>query len=65
MTGTLAETESGELVKTQDPHTMYEIELIQPFDMFPQTRHIETLVVLSRKGEEGDGAGRREVFRNV
>ena len=27
----------------------YEIEYIQPFDMFPQTTHVETVVVLSRK----------------
>lgn len=31
-----------------DLNGFYEIESIQPFDMFPQTRHIETLVVLSR-----------------
>ena len=27
----------------------YSISLIQPYDMFPQTRHIETLVLLKRK----------------
>ena len=27
----------------------YHIERIQPFDMFPQTRHVETLVMLERK----------------
>lgn len=27
----------------------YSIHLIQPYDMFPQTRHIETLVLLKRK----------------
>jgi 23S rRNA (uracil1939-C5)-methyltransferase len=27
----------------------YQIEVIQPFDMFPETRHVETLVSLSRK----------------
>ncbi len=27
----------------------YTIEWIQPFDMFPQTKHVETLVVLSKK----------------
>jgi tRNA/tmRNA/rRNA uracil-C5-methylase (TrmA/RlmC/RlmD family) len=27
----------------------YQIESIQPFDMFPETRHVETLVVLSKK----------------
>lgn len=29
----------------------YEIKEIQPFDMFPHTRHVETVVVMSRKGE--------------
>lgn len=50
LTGTLAETESGELVKTENGHTMYEIDAIEPFDMFPQTRHVETLVALHRAG---------------
>ncbi|MBQ4535896.1 MAG: 23S rRNA (uracil(1939)-C(5))-methyltransferase RlmD [Clostridia bacterium] len=27
----------------------YKISLIEPFDMFPQTKHVETLVVLTRK----------------
>jgi 23S rRNA (uracil-5-)-methyltransferase rumA len=27
----------------------YEIESVEPFDMFPQTKHVETLVVLSHK----------------
>ena len=27
----------------------YEIEKIQPYDMFPQTKHVETLVQLSQK----------------
>lgn len=49
LTGTLVETELGELRKTENPHTMYEIELIQPYDMFCQTRHVETLVQLSHK----------------
>lgn len=31
---------------------LYNIELVQPFDMFPQTKHIETLVSLRLKGEE-------------
>lgn len=28
--------------------TNYKIQLIQPFDMFPQTKHVETLVVLNK-----------------
>ena len=46
--GTLAETEKGELSKTKNEVSMYEIECVQPFDMFPQTRHIETLVSLRK-----------------
>ncbi len=51
--GTLTENERGELVKTENPHTMYEIEEIKPYDMFAQTRHVETLVVLSHKKPDG------------
>ena len=50
LTGTLVENESGELVKSKEPHTMYEIKAVKPFDMFPQTKHVETLVLLSRTG---------------
>jgi tRNA (uracil-5-)-methyltransferase len=31
----------------------YEIDLVQPFDLFPQTRHIECLVVLNRQTTTG------------
>ena len=57
LTGRLIEKE-GELVKNpayetvKDGETLsgyYEIEKIQPYDMFPQTKHVETLVVLQRK----------------
>ncbi len=48
LTGTLAETESGELLKTENGPTMYEVSLIEPFDMFPQTRHVETLALLTK-----------------
>ena len=27
----------------------YDIKFIQPYDMFPQTKHVETLVLLSKK----------------
>ena len=30
----------------------YKIESVEPFDMFPQTKHVETLVVLSKKSEK-------------
>ena len=49
LTGTLKEDESGALVKSGDPRGNYRIISITPFDMFPQTRHIETLVVLARE----------------
>ncbi len=53
LTGTLVETEQGELVKSENGGTMYEIASIEPFDMFPQTRHVETLALLVRKNENG------------
>ncbi len=48
LTGSLVEKE-GVLVKTETPLGNYELTLVQPFDMFPQTKHVETLVVLNRK----------------
>ena len=57
LTGRLIE-EEGELIKNPayegvaEGETLpgyYEIERIQPYDMFPQTKHVETLVVLQRK----------------
>lgn len=30
-------------------NNLYDITLVQPFDMFPQTRHVETLVCLERR----------------
>jgi len=48
LTGSLTECENGELKKSE-PVGEYKIEQITPFDMFPQTKHVETLVVLSHK----------------
>ena len=48
LTGSLAENERGELVK-RDAAGPYRIAFAQPFDMFPQTKHVETLVCLERK----------------
>ena len=57
LTGRLIERE-GELIKNpayaekaaEDTLAgYYAIEKIQPYDMFPQTKHVETLVVLQRK----------------
>lgn len=38
----------GLLVKNAERAGEYEISEIRPFDMFPQTRHVETLCVLTR-----------------
>ena len=46
--GTLIRTEKG-IVKAEDPaFAKYEIVYLRPYDMFPQTKHVETLVVLSK-----------------
>ncbi len=59
LTGRLIESE-GELIKNPayagigDGETLagyYEVEKIQPYDMFPQTKHVETLVCLARKAD--------------
>ena len=54
LTGSLIENEKGELVKNpayteEGLSGFYAVEKIQPYDMFPQTKHVETLVQLSRK----------------
>ena len=46
--GTLAEKDGG-LVKVENALPQYVIKSITPFDMFPQTKWCETLVVLSKK----------------
>ena len=40
----------GLIVKNAEPTGEYEISEIRPFDMFPQTKHVETLCVLTRVG---------------
>ena len=57
LTGRLVENDKGELVKNPcfpaDEDALqgyYQIEKIQPYDMFPQTKHVETFVCLTRKG---------------
>ena len=54
LTGSLIENENGELIKNpaynaDGLQNYYVIEHIQPYDMFPQTKHVETLVCLARK----------------
>ena len=53
LTGTLVWDEKGNLIKSSAPTGKYEIRSVQPFDMFPQTKHVETLVVLSHKKPDG------------
>ena len=48
LTGTL-ERNGQELKKSENPEGLYKIESVRPYDMFAQTKHVETLVVLSRK----------------
>ena len=50
LTGSLTESENGELLRTQgEAKGPFEIVSVQPFDMFPQTKWVETLVFLTRK----------------
>ena len=44
--------ENGEIVKNEEPNSLYEMTYIKPYDMFPQTKHVETLVCLSKKTEK-------------
>ena len=51
--GTLKQNERGELLKSGAETLDYEIQKVQPFDMFPQTKHVETLVYLTKAEELG------------
>ncbi len=60
LTGSLMESE-GELIKNPAyvPEGLvgyYEVEKVQPYDMFPQTKHVETLVVLRTKSSNDRSA---------
>ncbi len=43
------EVVDGEIKRNENYTPRYNIELVKPFDMFSHTRHIETLVCLTRK----------------
>ncbi len=45
--GTL-EVKEGQIVKVEKPICKYEVSSIRTFDMFPQTKHVETVVCLKR-----------------
>ncbi len=57
LTGTLVEKD-GVLIKNtagardNRENNYFRIESVEPFDMFPQTKHVETLVCLSKKSEK-------------
>ena len=47
LTGSLKR--NGEKLEKSSEGGLYELDLIRPYDMFPQTKHIETLVCLNKK----------------
>jgi len=46
--GTL-EVVDGEIKKVENPVHRYQVSLVRPFDMFAQTKHVESVVCLTRK----------------
>ena len=48
LVGTL-EYKDGQIIRAETPKIQYEIDFIKPFDMFPETKHVETLVCLTKK----------------
>ncbi|MBR2614084.1 MAG: 23S rRNA (uracil(1939)-C(5))-methyltransferase RlmD [Clostridia bacterium] len=47
LTGTLT-YENGEIKKVENPNFDYKITYIEPFDMFPMTKHVETIICLEK-----------------
>ncbi len=47
LTGTLI-YDGNELKKSTNVDAVYQIEKVQPYDMFPQTKHVETVVCLTK-----------------
>ena len=48
ITGSLAVID-GEVKKVENPKLRYDISFVRPFDMFANTKHVETLVVLTKR----------------
>ena len=48
LVGTLEQV-GNEIKRAENPIIKYNVELVKPFDMFAQTKHVETLVCLTRK----------------
>lgn len=53
LSGTLYYDDSGLLKKADFEQLRYDVIFVNPFDMFPQTANVETVVVLSRKKTDG------------
>jgi tRNA/tmRNA/rRNA uracil-C5-methylase (TrmA/RlmC/RlmD family) len=47
LVGTLKNV-NGQIIKNDQPTNTYKVEKVIPFDMFPQTKHVETLVCLTK-----------------
>ena len=45
--GTL-EYKDGQLVRVENPNLKYQVSSVRTYDMFPNTKHIETLVCLTK-----------------
>lgn len=43
------EVVNGEIKRVENPNYRYNVEFVKPFDMFSQTKHVETLVCLTRR----------------
>ena len=48
LVGTLEQID-GQIKRVENPTLRYEISYVRPFDMFAQTKHVETLVLLCKK----------------
>ncbi len=47
LTNTL-KIEQNKIVKNDNPNSIYTIKEVKPFDLFPQTKHVETVVLLTK-----------------